>query len=243
LKGRGREGGVIAINAWEKNRQELVDFLELGGTRTTVPLLALLKSSAPDRPLREIQKESGVSTIIMMEAVQRARRVKAEQEAHVEFAESLPAVARDLRRNALDVGVWCDKCDGTGETARVERLIRKPGQSTHIMLKCRTCRGTGTRWMPTKHKKWATGLILKATKIIEPGGGVAVNVSQQQALVAQPGVFARLLEAADEVLYPKAAPPKELPVEAEVVKPAPPPGAFSEMLDDVVKPGGALAAK
>lgn len=247
--GTKRSARARVITMFDKDREGLVQILEAGGTPTSAPLLALIQAH-PEKSLSELHAESGVSVNVLVDAILRGRRVIAEREAQVEFSESLPSVARDLRRNALDVKVWCNKCNGTGEVGRVKRLLKRHGLSDTIPVHCRTCKGTGERWMPTKYKKWATDRILKVTKLIEPSGGTQVNVNQQAALVsAQPGIFARMLEAADEVLYPKRERlnPDQVPSgllstlrgQGEVVEAEPTEGQdrFLAVVDDIVKQG------
>lgn len=161
----------------------------------------------------------GVSPKEFLEMYQRGHAVLSKIEMDIRMTESLPAIASDLARHAVDVIVPCGKCGGLGR-----EVVKGEGDAALSALPkfppCKRCGGKGRVKKSSRFKKWATQQVLLATKVIEPkGGGPTVNVSNQTAVLAggQAGFFAKMLEAADEVLYPKRVQdaPKVTVVESE----------------------------
>lgn len=192
-----------AVEALEKavgGREPLVAALLHAppSTDLSIAIGAIADPRNDARALSVICADAGVTVGTLIEAYKRGVLARAQVGAIHAVAEALPAVIEDAVTRAAPHYLTCYVCDGTG-TVVPEPTKKNPNPGPEP---CRTCRGRGqTYHLPDlDRQKFAAELGGLITK----GSAPLVDLSDRRSVslsVGQPGGFASLIGAVDEVLH------------------------------------------
>lgn len=156
--------------------------------------------------LYRVLAEQQVSLLTVMKTYAKGAVELAQVEAAIEAHRGMPAIVKDLVRNALDRTGVCSVCLGVG-------LVRNKSTDHKETLMCPVCEGTGTRIVSSPHKEFAAKTVLEMTKQIGQTPGTQVNVAVGINMAGGKSYAERMIDAADKVLYGRDV------VDAEVTKP------------------------
>ncbi len=180
------------------------------------PLPALLRDPKnAGKQLYKILAEQQVSLLSVMKTYAKGAVEMAQVEAAIEAHRGMPAIVKDLVRNALDSTGVCRVCLGVGQ-------VRNKSTDKKETLVCPGCFGTGQIIFSSPHKEFAAKTVLEMTKQIGQTPAHQVNVAVGINVAGGKSYAERMIDAADKVLYGRDV------VEAEVVKPKELPCSTSE---------------
>jgi hypothetical protein len=168
---------------------------------------------------------AGITAADLYSALGKASIARAKIEAIVtEVAPKLRGVVKDVMDRAQPYEIPCTACGGVGATT-AEPTKEQPNPAPQA---CAVCRGGGKLLaLPDLDRQ---KLALELGQLVSKGGGIAVQVNQQnlgdRAGSTQTGALEQLQQALGEILF-DGPPPTAPLVEGEVVDSAPPPAAAS----------------
>lgn len=136
--------------------------------------------------LATIARDAGLLPSAVLELFRTASAARASITAMGHLYERIPAIMQDLTSKAVDSTIVCPDCQG------VDNNPDSPES-------CMTCRGKGTILRASDYDRQKTSLEIAG--LIKKGGGVNVNV-QQNNVSGQPGAFfSRWTKTSDAAAY------------------------------------------
>lgn len=197
-------GNKAAFDQFEEahgGRAGLIDTLSLAQLdKKQEHFLNLLSDPIRERDnLATIARDAGLVPSQILALFREASFAKAHAISLAQLTESVPAIVGDLTAKALDAVISCPECLGTGNGIGTEE--------------CDKCKGRGEvmRIGDLDHKK----IALEIGGLLKKGGGVNVQVQQNNVTATAPGgFFSRFVKSSDADAYNIAADV----IEAEEVK-------------------------
>lgn len=168
-------------------REKLVDLLSLATLdKKGQHLLRLLDDSDhSNRSLAIIVREAGLTPAQALELFKASSLAASHAIVSSQLSDALPAVVKDITDKSVDSWVQCPTCKGES--------------SVTDAVPCFTCQGKGEIFRPSDLDRQK--IVLEATGVTKKGGGVNVNVQQNNVNGTPANFFSKFVKNSDEAAY------------------------------------------
>ncbi len=158
--------------------------------------LRLLEDPAnADVSLAQVIKNSGMTPSAVIELFNAASHVINNSLVAGQIKNALPSIVQDMAQKSVDAWVECPECGGTGEGYSID-----PEDSEQP---CMRCRGKKVIFRPSNLD--TQKVLLEAGGITKKGGGVNVNVQQNNMNTSMPtNSFSKSMKSTDNLAYESA---------------------------------------
>lgn len=170
-------------------------------TETDKKLLELLTTSTKSKSLARICVDAKMNPLRMMNLYAKGCVALKRVEAAIDASRAMPRIVKSLQAHALaEVGDICPICAGTAMIPKKRGTISVKQEE----VPCFECEGVGrVRKIDTKLKQFSMEKLMEVAGVVEKTPGVQVTTNVGVKVGNSPGVFQRILDTSEAILYKK----------------------------------------